>query len=334
MTPEPPPGPQIPSPSDPGLLVPASVADASGPGELPPDDKPADAPGPAGRAGRNLPAAIAVGVTLALAVVVPLFTVKAVFVAVVAAAVGLGVRELVAALRRGGVEPATSPLLVGGTIMLLLAYVDGAAGLVLGLLVTVVACGAWSTLAPPSRRPPSAPASSDVSPGGRPAVVGLGVNALIATYGPFCAGFAVLLAAPEDGALRVVVFIATVACSDIGGYAAGVLAGKHPMAPSVSPKKSWEGFGGSATACALAGSLLLPLLFGSPIWHGLLFGLSVVAMATLGDLGESMIKRDLGIKDMGSILPGHGGIMDRLDSLLPTAPVAWILLTASAPPGA
>ena len=165
----------------------------------------------------------------------------------------------------------------------------------------------------------------------RHAVADLGVSALIATYAPFCAGFAVLLTVPPDGAQRVVAFIATVVCSDVGGYTAGVLAGKHPMAPSVSPKKSWEGFAGSAAACALAGALFLPLMFGSPFWHGLLFGLAVVATATLGDLGESMIKRDLGIKDMGSLLPGHGGIMDRLDSLLPTAPVAWLLLSASAP---
>ena len=110
---------------------------------VPPDDKPADAPGPSGRAGRNLPAAIAVGVTLALAVVVPLVTVKPLFVAVVAAAIGLGVRELAAALRRSGLEPPEVPLLLGSALMLLLAYVDGAEGLVLGLLVTLVACAAW-----------------------------------------------------------------------------------------------------------------------------------------------------------------------------------------------
>ena len=302
-------------------------------GSTPPDDKPAGAPGPAGRAGRDLPAAIAVGVTLALAVVVPLFTVKPLFVAVVAVAIGLGMRELVAALRRGDLDPPEVPLLLGGALMLLLAYVDGAGGLVLGLLVTVVACAAWDapTGARRHRRVPAAAHAALPRGPRRHAVADLGVSALVATYAPFCAGFAVLLAVPEDGALRVIAFIATVVCSDVGGYAAGVLAGKHPMAPSVSPKKSWEGFAGSTAACATAGALFLPLMFGSPVWHGLLFGLAVVGTATLGDLGESMIKRDLGIKDMGSLLPGHGGIMDRLDSLLPTAPVAWLLLSASAP---
>jgi phosphatidate cytidylyltransferase len=141
-----------------------------------------------------------------------------------------------------------------------------------------------------------------------------------------------LMTVPSDGPRRVTVFIATVVCSDVGGYAAGVLFGKHPMAPSVSPKKSWEGFAGSVTACAVGAAIMFATLFsGTHWWEGALFGLAVVCSATLGDLGESMIKRDIGIKDMGHLLPGHGGLMDRLDSLLPTAPVAWLLLTAFVP---
>ena len=124
------------------------------------------------------------------------------------------------------------------------------------------------------------------------------------------------------------VFIATVVCSDVGGYAAGVLFGKHPMAPTVSPKKSWEGFAGSLVSCAVAGAVFFATLLDAPPLLGALYGLAVVGTATLGDLGESMVKRDIGIKDMGDLLPGHGGLMDRLDSLLPTAPVAWLLLTA------
>jgi phosphatidate cytidylyltransferase len=137
-----------------------------------------------------------------------------------------------------------------------------------------------------------------------------------------------MMTAPADGPRRVTAFIATVVCSDTGGYVAGVLFGKHPMAPSVSPKKSWEGFAGSVLACTLAGAVFLTTLFDGTWWQGVLFGLAVVCSATLGDLGESMIKRDIGIKDMGHLLPGHGGLMDRLDSLLPTAPVAWLLLIA------
>jgi phosphatidate cytidylyltransferase len=148
---------------------------------------------------------------------------------------------------------------------------------------------------------------------------------------PFLAGFAALLAVPPDGPRRVTAFIAVVVCSDVGGYAAGVFFGKHPMAPTVSPKKSWEGFGGSLTACAVAGAVFFATLFDANPLLGAAYGLAVVAAATLGDLGESMVKRDIGIKDMGTILPGHGGIMDRLDSLLPTAPIAYVLLAAFIP---
>ena len=109
--------------------------------------------------------------------------------------------------------------------------------------------------------------------------------------------------------------------SDIGGYAAGVLFGKHPMAPSVSPKKSWEGFAGSVVACVVGGvALVVRWLLDGPWWAGVVLGAVAAVGATLGDLCESMIKRDLGIKDMGSILPGHGGLMDRLDSLLHRRP--------------
>jgi phosphatidate cytidylyltransferase len=129
----------------------------------------------------------------------------------------------------------------------------------------------------------------------------------------------------------VTAFIATVVASDVGGYAFGVVFGRHLMAPVISPKKSWEGFVGSTLACAACGALTVNLLLHGAWWQGAVFGLATVCTATLGDLGESMIKRDIGIKDMGNLLPGHGGMMDRLDSLLPTAPVAWLLLSAFVP---
>jgi phosphatidate cytidylyltransferase len=114
--------------------------------------------------------------------------------------------------------------------------------------------------------------------------------------------------------------------SDIGGYAAGVLFGKHPMAPVISPKKSWEGFAGSTLACILVGYLVVVQLLDGDWWVGVVLGLITVVMATLGDLCESVMKRDLGIKDMSQVIPGHGGMMDRLDSLLATVAPAWLLL--------
>jgi phosphatidate cytidylyltransferase len=117
-----------------------------------------------------------------------------------------------------------------------------------------------------------------------------------------------------------------VVASDVGGYAVGVLAGKHPMAPTISPKKSWEGFAGSQVAGMITGALTVSLMLGGPWWVGVLTGALLVISATLGDLVESLVKRDLGIKDMGSLLPGHGGLMDRLDSMLPTAVVSYFVL--------
>jgi len=268
-----------------------------------------------GRAGRNLPAAIAVGLALGALVTVPLFSpFKWAFIGVLAAAAALGTWEVVQALRRLGARPPLPPLLVGGTAMVVLAYRGGAEPLVLALVLTVLACIAARVVDP-----------------ARGHLRDIAACAFTASYVPFLAGFAALLTQPDDGPRRVTVFVATVVCSDVGGYAAGVLFGKHPLAPSVSPKKSWEGVAGSLVACTVAGAIFFgTLLHASPLL-GVVYGLAIVATATLGDLGESMVKRDIGIKDMGDLLPGHGGLMDRLDSLLPAAAVAWLLLSAFAP---
>ena len=268
-----------------------------------------------GRAGRNLPVAIGVGLALATVITVPLYSpYRFVFIGVLAAAVALGTYEIVKALRTLGAQPPMVPLQLGGAAMVVLAYRQGAESLFLALVLTVLSCLAWR-LADPAEG-----FLRDVA-----------ASTFTAAYVPFLAAFASLLAIPDDGPRRVTAFIAVVVCSDVGGFAAGVLFGKHPMAPSVSPKKSWEGFAGSLLACAVAGAVFFVTLFDASPLYGVLYGLAVVATATLGDLGESMVKRDIGIKDMGTLLPGHGGIMDRLDSLLPTAPVAWLLLAAFVP---
>ena len=265
-----------------------------------------------GRAGRNLPAAIAVGLSLGGAILGSVYSpYRWTFVVIVAAAVALGTSEVVRALRTLGAQPPLLPLLVGGLAMLGVAYEYGADDLFLAFVLTVLGVVVWR-LADPAEG-----VLRDVT-----------AAVFTAAYVPFLAGFAALMTAQDLGDRRITAFIATVVASDVGGYAAGVLFGKHPMAPTVSPKKSWEGFAGSAVSCALAGALFFHFLFHVQWWQGVLYGLAVVASATLGDLGESMIKRDLGVKDMGTLLPGHGGVMDRLDSLLPTAPIAWLLLVA------
>jgi phosphatidate cytidylyltransferase len=264
-----------------------------------------------GRAGRNLPIAILVGLTLGALILVPLYSpYRWTFVIVIVAAMGVGTYEIVQALRTLGAQPPLVPLLAGGAAMVVLAYRQGSEALFVALVLTVLASIVWR-LADPAEGYLRDTAAATFT----------------AVYVPFLISFAALLTVPPDGPRRVTAFIATVVCSDVGGYAAGVLFGKHPMAPSVSPKKSWEGFVGSVIACGAAGGIFFVTLFDASPVTGVLYGLAVVATATIGDLGESMVKRDIGIKDMGNLLPGHGGIMDRLDSLLPTAPVAFLLLS-------
>ena len=146
-------------------------------------------------------------------------------------------------------------------------------------------------------------------------------------YLPFMAGFLMMTLAADNGSWRVVVFILLTISNDIGGYAAGVLFGKHPIAPQISPKKSWEGFAGSVILQSVVGALCWVLIFDAPWWQGVVTGLIMTITATAGDFAESAIKRDLGVKDMGSFLPGHGGMMDRFDSLIPNAFTSWALFT-------
>ncbi|MBX6391156.1 MAG: phosphatidate cytidylyltransferase [Frankia sp.] len=268
------------------------------------------------RAGRNLPAAIAVGVTLGAFILVPLLTWRAGFVIVICAAVAVGTFEVVRALRLAGFAPPLVPLVAGAIAMPVVAYAWGPAALVGALAVTVLVATAGR----------AAGRASGLA-------ADLAATIFTAVYVGFLAGFAALLTAPSDGSARVIAFLATVVASDTGGYAAGVLSGgRHKLAPSVSPGKSWEGFAGSAVACMVVGGALLAWYLDGELWQGVLLGLAVVCTATVGDLGESLLKRDIGIKDMGNLLPGHGGIMDRLDSLLCTAPVAWMLISAFVPP--
>ncbi|WP_435204420.1 phosphatidate cytidylyltransferase [Micromonospora sp. bgisy143] len=268
-----------------------------------------------GRAGRNLPAAIGVGLALGALIVVPLAVYPPAFLPVIAAAVAIGIWEMARAVRRSGAHPPLVPLLAGGVLTVGLAWFAGPDALSLGLLVTVLGTMIW--------RLGDGPAGFQRD---------LTAATLIAVYVPFLAGFAALLAAaPDDGRLRILATLIAVVLSDTGGYAAGVSFGRHPMAPSISPKKSWEGFAGSVTAAALGSALLLWLMFDLAPWWGALFGVAVSGAAVLGDLAESMIKRDLGIKDMSNLLPGHGGLMDRLDSILFAVPTAYLLLVIFVP---
>lgn len=266
------------------------------------------------RAGRNLPVAVGVGLALAALVILSLYVEKVAFVGVLLVAVTLALWELTNAFHAGRTRIPVVPVGVGAWALVVSAYAGGTEPMVVALMLTMLATLLW-------RLPEN--------PQGYVRDVTAGVFATM--YVPFLAAFAALLLRPDDGAHRVLTFVLLTVLSDVGGYAAGVLFGRHPMAPRISPKKSWEGLAGSALFCSVGGAVTLPLLLDGEIWAGIVIGLAVMTVATLGDLGESMIKRDLGIKDMGSLLPGHGGLMDRLDSLLLAAPVTYLLLTWLAP---
>ena len=287
--------------------------------DAPPDTEAADAPEvvPAPpKAGRDLRAAVGVGLLLAGLVIGALVLDPRAFLAVVVVAVSYGAWELRRAIATRGMVVPLVPLLLGAVGMLVSAYLRGAEALVVTFGLTIVGLLVWR-----------------VADGLSGAARDLSASALVAFYPIFLGGFASMMLAAPDGRQRIIVFILVTVFSDIGGYAVGVVFGKHPMAPSLSPKKSWEGFAGSVLTCAVVGAVSLPVVLGGLWWAGAVLGAVAAAGATLGDLIESSIKRDLGIKDMGALLPGHGGLMDRLDSLVVVAPIAWALLMWFVPLG-
>lgn len=310
-----------PPPAAVALLDPAAEAPATELVDAPPtvpaltdapqtEEAPPGAPARRSRAGRDLPAAIGVGVALGAVILVTLFLYRPSFLAVIILAVAYGCYELRTAIGTVEARPPLVPLVIGGAAIALTAWRSGVNGLVVSALLTAAALVIWR-----------------LGEGAAGYLRDVASSMFVLLYLPVLAGFAVLLARPDDGAARIIVFVATVVCSDTGGYAVGVWLGRHPLAPGVSKGKTWEGSAGSLLACCIAGVLFLTLVFHQPWWTGLVYGAAVMVAATLGDLGESMIKRDLGVKDMGRLLPGHGGLMDRLDSMLPCAAVAYLLLS-------
>jgi phosphatidate cytidylyltransferase len=273
------------------------------------------------RAGRNLPVAILVGVAISGAMIAILICDKFLWVPLVAAAIAIATHEVVRRLREAGFVIPVVPLLIGGQVIVWLTWPYGPRGALAGFGGTVIVCMFWRLL----RHGTRASAGVDSPPANY--LRDAAATVFLAAWVPLFASFSVLLVYPPDGAGRVFCLMIGVACSDVGGYAVGVLFGKHPMVPAISPNKSWEGLAGSLFFGVTATALTAILLAHKPVWIGLLLGLTIVATATLGDLVESQIKRDLGIKDMGRILPGHGGLMDRLDGTLPSAVATWTILT-------
>ncbi|WP_193608446.1 phosphatidate cytidylyltransferase [Nocardioides lijunqiniae] len=271
-----------------------------------------------GRAGRDLKAAVGSAVVLLGAIAASLFFWKPAFMVIVVVAVVVAIWELRRGLSAKGIDIPEEPLMVGGAVMVVVAYLYGAPALVTATAVTALVTMLWLL-----RR------------GIDGYVKNASASVFTLVYVPFLGSFVALLLSEgglsgagldDDGVAGIITFILITVCSDTGGYIAGVLFGKHPMAPVISPKKSWEGFAGSVLATTGAGVVLVVYLLDGDWWVGACLGVIVAVMATLGDLCESVMKRDLGIKDMSQVIPGHGGLMDRLDSLLATIAPIWLLL--------
>lgn len=280
-------------------------------------------PNPTPKAGRDLPAAIGVGLGLLVVVLGTLFFLPLGFVAVVTGFACLGVWEVSRALESYGIRVAFAPLILTSVALPFVSYFGGLEALLYGAVAGAFAILVWR--------------SAESAEGAAPSIY---ASTFILAWVPFFISFAVLALHPgvgqasiglwpggqaPQGVFQLMTMLLLVVANDTFGYLVGASLGKHPMAPKISPKKSWEGFAGSVAGAVLIGILACVFVLDKPWWLGVVLAIGMVGAATAGDLAESMVKRELGVKDMSTILPGHGGVMDRLDSVLFASPVAFIL---------
>ncbi|MBX3090945.1 MAG: phosphatidate cytidylyltransferase [Cryobacterium sp.] len=268
------------------------------------------------RTGRNLPLAILIGLALGFAMLFSLIVVKELFMIVAAFLIGFTAFELASALRASGRRVPRWPTVIAALATVPAAFYLGDSGKWYVSLAGIGFVVLWrvAELAVPGRRGSARDVWRDLAAG-----------SFIQVYIPFLASFAVLLAAKDGGEWWTLAFLILVISVDTGAYATGLTFGKHPMAPRISPKKTWEGFAGSVAAATIAGILVSIFMIHQPWWFGFVFGGVIVATATIGDLTESLLKRDLGIKDISTWLPGHGGFLDRMDSIVLSSAAAYIL---------
>jgi phosphatidate cytidylyltransferase len=265
------------------------------------------------RAGRNLPLAIATGLLLAGLLIAALVLSRPAFVAFLLGIVGLALLELVTVLRARATRPAQPVVLIMAVLLILGAYLKGPVALSFGLLVTILAAFGWYLV---DR------ARSEVTRN-------VAATIFAVVYVPFMAAHLALVVSRADHYVGAILgYAVLVVVYDTGAYATGATFGRHPLARHVSPNKSWEGAAGATVACLLAGAFLLPLWEPWTLASGLTLAAVTCAVAPVGDLSESMLKRDLAVKDMGWILPGHGGMLDRIDALLFMAPALYYVLAA------
>mgnify|MGYP000955818285 CR=1 FL=1 len=276
-------------------------------------------PKPRNNPGRNLPVAIGVGAVLGGLSLLAVWIGPVGWYPLVAAAVAVATWEVVARLREHSYHIPRMPMLLLGQLMVWLSWPFGTTGLVAAYVAAVLSI-MFGRLFYHGRTTPPQNYLRDTA-----------MSIFVLTWIPLFASFAAMLSLISSdgvsGSLYIITFMLCVVASDTGGFIAGVMFGSHPMAPAVSPKKSWEGFAGSVIGGSVTGALTVSLLLGHDWWIGAIMGVGLVICATLGDLVESQFKRELGIKDMSNLLPAHGGLMDRLDGMLPSAMVTWLVLS-------
>jgi len=276
------------------------------------------------RTGRPLLLAILVGVGLGAALLLSLLIVKELFMLFAIALLVVASFEFATALRAANRKVPRIPVIITAIAIVPASFyainadigLTREAGHLIAATAGIVLITVWRlvSLTLPSKRATPSLVVRDI-----------GAGAFVVLYVMFLGSFFVLLTARDGGQWWTLASLIVVVSVDTGAYATGLSFGKHPMAPSISPKKTWEGFAGSVAAAVLAGVLLALFMLQQPWWVGVILGLTIVLTATVGDLTESLIKRDLGTKDMSTWLPGHGGLLDRLDSALPSAAAAYAL---------
>jgi phosphatidate cytidylyltransferase len=265
------------------------------------------------RAGRNLPLAILTALLLAGVLIASLVLSKPAFIVFLLGIVTLALLELLTVLRARATRPARPVVLAVGVLLVVGAYLEGPAALSFGLLATILASFGWYL----------------VDRGRTEVTRNVAATVFACVYVPFMAAHLSLVVGRADHYVGAVLgYAALVVIYDTAAYATGATLGRRPIAPQVSPNKSWEGAIGASVVCLLAGAFLLPLWEPWTLASGLVLAGATCVVAPLGDLSESMLKRDLAVKDMGSILPGHGGMLDRIDALLFMAPVLYYVLAA------
>jgi phosphatidate cytidylyltransferase len=270
-------------------------------------------PGRGRRAGRNLPLAIATGLLLAGLLIATLLLSRPAFVLFLVGIVTLALLELLTVLRARATRPARPVVLAMGVLLVAGAYLEGPAALSFGLLVTILAAFGWYL----------------VDRGRTEVTRNVAATVFATVYVPFMAAHLALVVGRADNYVGALLgYAALVVIYDTAAYGTGATLGRRPIAPQISPNKTWEGAIGGTVTCLLAGAFLLPLWKPWTLASGLVLAAATCVVAPLGDLSESMLKRDLAVKDMGWILPGHGGILDRVDALLFMAPVLYYVLAA------